>query len=48
VYVTQLFATDMGLPAHVSKPKKRQVSQWVRPGAAMSPAVANAARGAPL
>jgi uncharacterized protein YkwD len=37
VYVTQLFATDMGLPAHVEQPKKRQVSEWNSARAATAP-----------
>jgi uncharacterized protein YkwD len=37
VYVTQLFATDMGLPAHVTQPQKRQVSEWNNAKAAMAP-----------
>ncbi len=28
IYVTQLFATDLGLPKHTHDPKQRQVSQW--------------------
>jgi len=38
VYVTQLFATNMGLPAHVAQPKKREVSEWSNAKAATAPA----------
>ena len=33
VYVTLLFATDLGLP-HTKDPKKRQVSEWKNPQSA--------------
>jgi uncharacterized protein YkwD len=37
IYVTQLFATDLGL-AHSRDPKKRQVSEWKSPQSAIGPA----------
>ena len=36
IYVTELFATDLGLPTHARDPKKREVSEWKNPGAADS------------
>jgi len=31
IYVTELFASDLGLPAHTHDPKKREVSEWKDP-----------------
>jgi uncharacterized protein YkwD len=36
IYVTQLFATDLGLSPHPRDPKKRKVSEWKNPNAAVS------------
>jgi len=32
--VTELFASDLGLPAHTHDPKKREVSEWKDPNTA--------------
>jgi uncharacterized protein YkwD len=48
IYVTQLFATNMGLPAHAHDPKQRQISQWATPKEAVEskpPAAAAPLRG---
>ena len=39
IYVTQLFATDLGL-SHATNPKKRQVSAWKDPQSATAPPAA--------
>jgi len=44
IYVTQLFATDLGL-AHAKDPKKRQVSEWKNPQSATAAQPVPALRG---
>lgn len=34
IYVTELFAADLGLPSRVHHPKKREVSEWKDPKSA--------------
>jgi uncharacterized protein YkwD len=34
IYVTQLFASDLGLPAHAHDPAKRKISEWSDPKSA--------------
>jgi len=47
IYVTQLFATDLGL-AHARAPKKRQISEWKDPESATAPAPSPASSAPPL